>query len=94
MPDQRDAATSLSGHGNYLQGGKGTPRPLLLTRDADRGPLTDIAAQVLALSKLDWNNDALYESLRVTLRYAQILARTIKHIPALTSRPYDYRLFM
>jgi hypothetical protein len=85
---------SLSGHGNYLQGGKGTPRPLLLTRDAGRGPLTDIAAQVLALSKLDWNNDALYDSLPVTLRYAQTLARTIKHIPALTSRPYDYRLFM
>jgi hypothetical protein len=85
---------SLSGRGNYLQGGKGTPRPLLLTRDAGRGPLTDIAAQVLALSKLDWNNDALYDSLPVTLRYAQALARTIKHIPALASRPYDYRLFM
>lgn len=63
-------------------------------RDAGRGPLTEIAAQVLALSKLDWNNDALYDSLPVTLRYAQTLARTIKHIPARTSRPYDYRLFM
>jgi hypothetical protein len=87
-------AASLSGHGNYLQGGKGTRRPLLLTRDAGRGPLTYIAVQVLALRKMDWNNDALYDSLPVTLRYAQTLARTIKHIPALTSCPYDYRLFM
>jgi hypothetical protein len=85
---------TLSGHANYLQGGKGTPRPLLVTRDAGRGPLTEVATQVLALSKLDWNNDALYDSLPVTLRYAQTLARTIKHIPAPVSRPYDYRLFM
>jgi hypothetical protein len=85
---------TLSGRGNYLQGGKGTPRPLLLTRDTGRGPLTEIATQILALSKLNWNNDALHDNLPVTLRYAQTLARTIKHIPMLASRPYDYRLFM
>jgi hypothetical protein len=36
-------AASLSGHGNYLPEGKGTRWPLLLTRDAGWGPLTDIA---------------------------------------------------
>jgi hypothetical protein len=86
--------STLSGQDNYYQGGKGTPRPLLLTRDAGAGPLDEVAAQVLALSKMDWNNDALYDRLPCTLRYAQVLARTIKHMPELAPQPYDYRLFM
>jgi len=86
--------STLNGQRNYYQGGKGTPRPLLLTRDAGAGPLEEIASQVLALSKMDWNNDALYDGLPCTLRYAQVLARTIKHMPDPAPRPYDYRLFM
>jgi hypothetical protein len=78
---------------SYLQGGKGTPRPLLLTRHVGAGPLAESAAQVLALSKMDWNTDALYSSLPATLTYAQVLARIVKreHLPSV---PYDYRLFM
>lgn len=79
---------------SYYQGGKGTPRPLLLTRDAGAGPLEPAASQILALSKMDWNNDALYNGMPCTLHYASVLARTIKHMGSLTSRPYDYRLFM
>ncbi len=86
--------STISGQRNYYQGGKGTPRPLLLTRDAGAGPLEDTAFQVLALSKMDWNNDALYDGLPCTLRFAQVLARTIKHMPDLIPRSYDYRLFM
>jgi hypothetical protein len=86
--------STLTGHDNYLQGGKGTPRPLLLTRDVGAGPLTALASQVLALSKMDWNNDALYDALPCTIRYASILARAIKNMPELAPQPYDYRLFM
>lgn len=78
---------------SYLQGGKGTPRPLLLTRHTGAGPLAEPAAQVLALSKMDWNTDALYNSLPATITYAQVLARVVKH-ENLPPRPYDYRLFM
>lgn len=85
---------TLNGRQNFFQGGKGTPRPLLLQRDAGRGPLTFCAAQVLALSKMDWNNDALYDGVPCTIRYASVLARTIKNMPTLAQRPYDYRLFM
>jgi hypothetical protein len=87
-------SATLTGHDNYFQGGKGTPRPLLLTRDAGSGPLTIIASQVLALSKMDWNNDSLYDRLPCTIRYASILAKTIKNMPELAPYPYDYRLFM
>lgn len=78
---------------SYLQGGKGTPRPLLLTRHTGQGPLAEPAAQVLALSKVDWNTDALYGSLPATITYAQVLARVVKH-EQLPPVPYDYRLFI
>jgi argonaute-like protein implicated in RNA metabolism and viral defense len=71
----------------------GTPRPLLLTRHAGRGPLAGPAAQVLALSKVDWNSDALYSSLPATVSYAQVLACVVKH-EKLPPVPYDYRLFI
>lgn len=77
----------------YLQGGKGTPRPLLLTRHVGAGPLAEPAAQVLALSKMDWNTDSLYSSLPATLSYAQVLARIVKN-ETLPPIPFDYRLFM
>lgn len=92
--DGNAPAATLDGATNFYQSGKGIPRPLLITRDAGSGPLEDLAHQILALSKMNWNNDALYDRLPTTLRYADILARTIKHIPRLASRPYDYRLFM
>jgi argonaute-like protein implicated in RNA metabolism and viral defense len=84
---------SISGAANYLRG-KGTPRPLLLTRDAGRGPLDEVAGQVLALSKMNWNNDALYDALPCTVQYAKVLAKTLKHMRQLASQPYDYRFFM
>ena len=77
----------------YLQGGKGTPRPLLLTRHTGHGPLAEPAAQVLALSKMDWNTDALYSSMPATVTYAQVLARVAKY-EKLAPVPYDYRFFM
>jgi hypothetical protein len=74
-------------------GGQGHPRPLLLTRHAGRGPLAEHAAQVLALSKMDCNTDALYGGLPATVSYAQMLANVVRH-EKLPPIPYDYRLFM
>lgn len=78
---------------NYLQGGKGTPRPLRITRHTGAGPLAEAAAQILALSKMDWNSDTLYSSLPATITYAQLLARVVK-TEALPNMPFDFRLFM
>ncbi len=87
-------AASGSRYGNYYQGEKSIPTPLLLRRHAGRGPLELIATEALALSKMDWNNDALYNPLPVTLNYARRLARTIAHVPGLPRDVYPYRLFM
>jgi hypothetical protein len=78
---------------NYLQGGKGTPRPLLISRHVGYGPLLNDAAQVLALSKMDWNSDSLYSALPATITYAQVLSRIVK-TERIPNVPYDFRLFM
>jgi hypothetical protein len=43
---------------------------------------------------MDWNNDALYDPVPVTIRYSQRLARTIANVPELPGSTYPYRLFM
>jgi hypothetical protein len=83
-----------SGSGNFYQGGKSIPSPLLITRDAGSGPLERTAADVLALTKMDWNNDALYDPLPVTIKYSQTLARVIGHASDLPDAVCPYRLFM
>ncbi len=55
--------------GSYFQGARSTPRPIRLMRHAGHGPWDDTARAALAFSKrkMDWNNDALYDPLPVTI---------------------------
>ena len=78
----------------YFQGGRSTPRPVKLVRHAGHGPWDDTAGAALALSKMNWNNDALYDPPPVTMSYAQVLARVIKRMSGLGSTPYQFRYFM
>ena len=87
-------APAVSQRGNFYQGGKSIPTPLLVCRQSGRASLEVIAAEVIALSKMDWNNDALYGPLPVTVRYAQRLARTIANVPTMRRAAYPYRLFL
>jgi hypothetical protein len=84
---------AISG-GNFYQGGKSIPRPILISRDAGSGPLELSAGEILALSKMDWNNDALYGQVPVTIEYSSVLAGVISHAPGLLDGVYPYRLFM
>jgi hypothetical protein len=63
------------------------------TRDAGSGPLELVARDVLALSKLDWNNDAPFDNVPARLRQVGDRARycTGPHLP---DNNYEYRLFM
>ncbi|NKQ51966.1 hypothetical protein HFP15_03615 [Amycolatopsis sp. K13G38] len=88
-----NARTATLNGKNYLQGKKGTPRPVHITRHVGAGALAEPAAQILALSKMDWNTDSLYSSLPATITYAQVLARVVK-TERITNVPYDFRLFM
>ncbi|MFV8668040.1 argonaute/piwi family protein [Ralstonia pseudosolanacearum] len=79
---------------DFYQGAKSIPRPINIIRHAGSGPLEIAALETLALTKMDWNNDALYDPVPVTIRYSQRLARTIANVPELPGNSYPYRLFM
>ena len=79
---------------SYFQGSRSTPRPLRLVRHSGHGSWDDTAQAVLGLSKMNWNNDALYDQLPVTMSYAKVLSRVVKRIPQLRRTPYQFRLFM
>ena len=61
---------------------------------AGHGPWDESTFAILALSKMDWNNDALYDPLPVTLKYSKTLARVVKRMNVLGSAPYQFRFFM
>ncbi len=79
---------------HFFKEGKGIPRPITLKRFAGHGGWDFPVRSVLGLSKMNWNNDSLYDRLPITLRYASELARTIKDMPVISARPYEVRLFM
>lgn len=87
-------APQVSSKGDYYQGKKSIPRPLQIIRHAGKGALELTAHEALALTKMDWNNDALYDPVPVSIRYSQRLARTIANVPDLPGNVYPYRLFM
>jgi hypothetical protein len=84
----------VSERGSYFQGARSTPRPIRLVRHAGHGPWDDTAQSALALSKMNWNNDALYDPLPVTMGYAKVLARVVKRMSCLGTTPYQFRFFM
>ena len=78
---------------HYYQGKRRIPAPLVLRRHAGTSDLRQLAAEVLGLSKMDWNTFDLYKQLPATLESSSRIAR----IGALLERQggaYDYRLFM
>ena len=79
---------------SYFQGSRSTPRPLRLVRHAGHGSWDDTAQAILGLSKMNWNNDSLYDQLPVTMSYAKVLSRVVKRIPQLRRTPYQFRFFM
>lgn len=87
-------AAGVTGGKSFFKEGKGIPHPLELVRFAGHGGLEETCAEVLGLSKMNWNNDSLYDRLPVTMDYATVLARTLKRMPDLAPHPYEFRYFM
>jgi hypothetical protein len=83
------------GTGSYYKEGKGIPHPLLATRYLGAGGAHSSARELLGLTKMNWNNESLYDRLPVTLiSYASVLARVVRRLGTLSSTPYDFRFFM
>jgi hypothetical protein len=73
---------------------KPLPNPIMLRRFAGDGGWHATCASILALTKVDWNNNTLYKTLPVTLVYSQVLADVVKQSPDIVNDVYDYRMFM
>jgi hypothetical protein len=86
--------SGISTRGSYFQGARSTPRPIRLVRYAGHGTWDETARAALGLTKMNWNNDALYDPLPVTVGYAKVLARVVKRMRGLGSAPYQFRFFM
>lgn len=87
-------APRAAGGKDFYKEGKGIPSPLMLRRFAGHGGWDAHTQAVLRLTKMNWNNDALYDRLPVTIAYAKVLARVIKRMPKLLPQPYQFRYFM
>jgi len=79
---------------NFFKEGKNIPSPILVRRFAGDGGWDRNCQAILGLTKMNWNHDALYDRLPVTLGYAQSLATTIKRMNKLINKPYEFRYFM
>lgn len=79
---------------NYFKEGKNIPSPLLIRRFAGNGGWDANGQAILGLTKMNWNHDALYDRLPVTLSYAHSLATTIKRMNNLINKPYEFRYFI
>jgi hypothetical protein len=90
---QGNAPSATPGR-SFFKEGKGIPHPILLKKFAGHGGWDEAVSAVLGLTKMNWNNDSLYDRLPVTLSYASTLAQTIKRMPQILPRPYEFRLFM
>lgn len=79
---------------SFFKEGKGIPHPIRVTRHVGGGTFHESSREILGLSKMNWNNDNLYDRLPVTMTYASILAGIVKRMGPLSSLPYDFRYFM
>lgn len=79
----------------YKEGAlKPTPSPLLLRRFSGNGGWHETVNSILALTKMDWNNNTLYKKLPVTMVYSGRFAEIIQHNPQLVDQVFDVRCFM
>lgn len=56
--------------------------------------MDDLCREMLALTKMDWNNDGPYDRLPATPSLADTLATVVKRMPRLQPHSYPVRLFM
>lgn len=79
---------------DFFKEGKNIPSPILIRRFAGDGGWDQNCQAIMGLTKMNWNHDALYDKLPVTLGYAKVLASTIKRMNNLVNKPYEFRYFM
>jgi hypothetical protein len=73
---------------------KPLPDPILIRRFSGEGGWHSTCSSILALTKVDWNNNTLYKTLPVTIGYSQNFANVVKQATEIINEIFDYRFFM
>lgn len=74
--------------------GMRVPSPLLLRPHVHDTPMTDIARDVLALSKMNWNSTQFDGALPIPIRAARQVGKVLKHVPAGQREATEYPFYM
>lgn len=78
----------------YYQGKRRIPTPLLIRRYLGQSDVTQVATEILGLSKMNWNTFDYYSRLPATLDSASAIAKVGMYLSGFGSAPYDYRLLI
>jgi hypothetical protein len=73
---------------------KPLPDPILIRRFSGNGGWHSTCSSILALTKVDWNNNTLHKTMPVTIGYSQNFANVVKQSKEIVNDVYDYRFFM
>ena len=88
------ATTALNPRLKYFQGKRRIPAPLIVRRHAGQTPLQPLTAEILGLSKMNWNTFDLYTKLPSTLGSSGEIAKIGSLLKRFGAASYDYRLFI
>lgn len=87
-------SSAVSSTRRYYQGKRRIPAPLSVRRHAGQSDIRDLAAEILGLSKMNWNTFDLYTKLPATVQSSNEIARIGSLLGRFEPRTYDFRLFI
>jgi hypothetical protein len=86
--------SAVSNTRRYYQGKRRIPAPLSVRRHCGQSDIRDVAAEILGLSKMNWNTFDLYTKLPATVQSSNEIARIGSLLGGFQPRTYDFRLFI
>ena len=85
---------AVSNSRRYYQGKRRIPAPLNIRRHSGQSDIRDLAAEILGLSKMNWNTFDLYTKFPATVQSSNEIARIGSLLSRFQPRTYDFRLFI
>ena len=82
---------SVPYYGTYP--GMRVPRPLMLKPHTSDTPLPELAAEMLALTKMNWNSTQFDQKRPIPVHAARQVGRVLRHVPTGQPEQSDYRFY-
>jgi hypothetical protein len=86
--------SSINPNRKYFQGKRRIPAPIHIRRHSGQSDLSQVAEEILALSKMNWNTFNLYTKVPATIQSSNEIARIGSLLERFGAESYDYRLFI